>query len=74
MTITTKNAANRWLIVEHWVNNRDFARSYDLSIFKIIYHCNNVFDLIKMEAISLCFEKPVLCKQKEFDYKVSLFS
>ena len=34
----------------------------------------NVIDLIEMEAISIYLEKPVLCKQEEFDYKLSLFS
>ena len=33
----------------------------------------NVMDLIIMEAISIYLEKSVLCKQKEFDYKVPLF-
>ena len=32
-----------------------------------------VNDLTKMEAISIYLEKPVLCKQKEFVYKVPLF-
>ena len=59
---------------KHLVNSRDCAKKYDLSRFKIIYHCNNVFDLIKIEAISKYLEKPMLCKQKEFEYKVSLFN
>ena len=31
-------------------------------------------DLIRVEAISIYLDQPVLCKQKELDYKVSLFS
>ena len=42
--------------------------------FRIIKNCNNVFDLIKLEAICILLRKPVLCKQKDFDYTVSLFS
>ena len=42
--------------------------------FKIVKICNNVFDLIKLEAICILLKKPVLCKQKDFDYTVSLFS
>ena len=45
-----------------------------LSRFKIIHHCNNENDLIKMEAIFIYLEKPLLSKQKEFDYKVYVFS
>ena len=51
MTTSTKNAANRFSVTEHLVNNRYCAMKYELSRFKIIYHCNNVFDLIKMEDI-----------------------
>ena len=43
-------------------------------VSKIIKNCNNVFDLIKLEAICILLRKPVLCKQKDFDYTVSLFS
>ena len=74
MATASKNAAKRSSVAEHLVNNRDCAKKYDLSRYKISHHCNNVFDLIKSKAISIYLEKPVLCKQKEFDYKVSLFS
>ena len=50
------------------------CKRYDLFRFKILHHCNKVNDLIKMKAISIFLEKPVLCKQEKFDYKVSLFS
>ena len=42
--------------------------------FRIIKNCNNVFDLIKLEAICILLRKPVLCKQNDFVYIVSLFS
>ena len=74
MTIATENATKRSSVAEHLVNNRECAKKYDLSRFKMLHQCNSVNDLIKMEAISIYLEKPVLCKQNEFDYKVSLFS
>ena len=73
MTTATKNVIKRSSVAEHLVNNRECAKEYDLSRFKIIHHCKNMTDLIKLEAISIYLEKPVLCKQKEFEYKVSLF-
>ena len=73
-TIATKNAAKRSSVAEHLINNRDCARKYEISKFRIIHHCNSVFELVKLEAISIFLEKPELCKQKEFDYKVSLLS
>ena len=63
-----------WNVAENLVNNRECAKKHDLSIFNIIHQYDNVSDLIKMETILIYLEKPVLCKQKEFDYKVSLFS
>ena len=72
MTTATDNKPK-----EHLVNYREFyqigAKKYDLSRFKT-HKCNNVTDLIKIKAISIYLEKPVLYKQKEFDYKVSLFT
>ena len=64
MTTATKNVAKRSSVAEHLVNNRKCVNKYDLSRFKIVYHCNNITDLSKMEAISICLEKPVLYKQK----------
>ena len=64
MTVATENATKRSSVAEHLVNNRECAKKYDFPRFKIIHQCNNVTDLIKMEAISIYLEKPVLCKQK----------
>ena len=50
------------------------ANNYNIDRFKIIKICSNVFDLIKLEAICILLRKPVLCKQKDFDYTVCLFS
>ena len=73
-TTAVKNAAKRSSVAEHLINNRDCSGKYDISRFKIIHHCNSVFDLVKFEAISVFLKKPELCEQKEFDNKVFLFS
>ena len=41
--------------------------------FRVISHCNNVIDLVRLEAISIFLNNPELYKQKYFAYKVSLF-
>ena len=51
MTIATNNATKRWSVAGHLVNKRECAKKYDLSRFKILHQCNNVTDLIKMEAV-----------------------
>ena len=48
-------------------------KNYNINRFKFIITCSNVFDLIKLEAICILTKKPDLCKQKDFDYTVSLF-
>ena len=68
------NASKRSSIAEHLVNNPACANNYNVNMFKIIKNCSSVFDLIKLEAICILLRKPVLCKQKDFDYTVSLFS
>ena len=54
-------------------NNIDCAKNYDLMRFKVINNCTNSFDLVILKAISIFFNKPELCKQKELDFKVSFF-
>ena len=68
------NASKRSSIAEHLTNNPTCATNYNLNRFRIIKNCNNIFDLIKLEAICILLRKPILCKQKDFDYTVSLFS
>ena len=53
-TTATENASKRSSVAEHLINNRDGARKYDISRFRIIHHCNSVFDLVKLEAIFIC--------------------
>ena len=42
--------------------------------FKIVKNYFSIADLIKLEAICILIGKSKLCKQKDFDYTVSLFS
>ena len=42
-------------------------------MFSIMKQCANEFDSIKMEAILIHLYKQELCKQKEFNYTVTLF-
>ena len=43
-----------------------------LSRLRVVRHCNNLGDLVRLEAISVILNKPKLCKQKNVDYKASL--
>ena len=67
------NASKRSSIAEHLVNNSLCADNYNVKRFKIVKNCSNVFILIKLEAICILLRKSVLCKQKDFDYTMSLF-
>ena len=72
--IATLNAINRSSIAEHLIKNPICGKNFNDSSFKILRSSTNNFDLIKIEAIYIHLNKPKLCKQKEFDYSVSLFS
>ena len=61
-------------ISEHLVYNSDCASSYNFNRFKTIKNYFSISDMIKLEAICILIRKPKLCKQKDFDYTVSLFS
>ena len=65
---------NRSLISEHLIKNPVCGISYNETKFKILRCCTNVFDMVKIEAIHIDLNKPKLCKQKDFDYSLSLFS
>ena len=73
-SIATLNAMNRSSIAEHLIKNPICGKNFNDSSFKILRSNTNNFDLIKIEAIYIHLNKPKLCKQKEFDYSVSLFS
>jgi len=65
---------NRSSIAEHLIKSPICGKSFNGLRFKILRSSTNIFDLIKIEAIYIHINKPKLCKQKEFDYSVSLFS
>ena len=73
-SIRVLNASKRSSIAEHLVKNPDCSNNYSLERFKIIKNCYNISDLIKLEAICILLRKPKLCKHKDFDYTVSLFT
>ena len=73
-TVRTVNASKRSAIAENLINNSNCASNYNLNRFKIIKNCFCISDLIKLEAICILIRKLKLCKQKDFDYTVSLFS
>ena len=74
MSNATSNAIKRSSISEHLVKNSVCGNNYREMRFKILRSCTYNFDLIKVEAIYIHLNKPKLCKQKEFDYSLSLFS
>ena len=65
---------NRSSIAEHLIKNPACGKSYNVFRLKILRSCRNIFDLIKIEAIYIHLNELKLCKQKAFDYSVSLFS
>ena len=74
INIATLNAINTSSISEYLIKNLICGKSYYETKFKLLRRCNNVFDIIKIEAIYIHLNKPKLCKQKNFDYSLSLFS
>ena len=50
------------------------AENFNMDRFKIIKSCGNIFNLKKLKANSILIRKPKLCRPKEFDYIVSLFT
>ena len=64
------NATKRFTIAEHLINNIYCANNYDKSRYNVINKSTNSIDSVRLEAISIFLNKPELCKQNEFDYKV----
>ena len=67
------NVTKRSSIAKHLFNNVNCANNYDLLRYMVIKNYRNYIYLVRLEAILIFLNKPELCKQKEFDYKVSLF-
>ena len=57
-TKTVINAAKRSSIAEHLINNTDCANNYMPPSIRVFIHCNNVIDLVRLEAISIFLNKP----------------
>ena len=74
MSAAVKNAMKKSSIAEHLVNNPSCGNNFEISNFSILRKCSNIIDLIKLEAILIHLVKPNLCKKKEFDYTIALFS
>ena len=68
------NALTFSSVVEHLLIHPTRANNYNVDRFKINKSCNNIFDSIKLKAICILSRKPNLCKHRNFDYTVSLFS
>ena len=72
--IALMNATIKSSIAEHIVNYPNCGKNYEDIRFKIVQQCSNLYDLLKLEAIFIYLNKPELCKQKEFDYVVTLLN
>ena len=68
------NAIKISAIAKNLVNNQSCDEKFKLEKFMIIKSCYNVFDLVKMEVICILNRKSALCRQKQFDYSVALFT
>ena len=73
-SIAVKNAIKKSAIAEHLVNNPSCGKKFALSNFSVMRQCSNTLELIRLEAILIHLNKPNLCKKKEFDYTLALFS
>ena len=68
--VKTEYLSDIGLRVKHcFVDNKLKNQIYSLS-----YKDQNVLDFIKLEVNCILLRKPILCKQKDFDYTVFLFS
>ena len=69
-----KNTMEKLSIAEHRVNNPSCENNFETSNFSLMRQCSNILDLIRLESILIHLNKPNLCKKKEFDYTIALFS
>ena len=61
-------------IAEHLVNNPSYGNNFEIYNFSVMRQCSNILNLIRLKAILKHLNKPNLCKKKEFDYTIALFS
>ena len=50
ISIATSNGMKRSSISEHLIKNHNYEKSYKEMKFRILRSCNNIYDLIKIEA------------------------
>ena len=62
---------SKWLIKRIYKAKIKYSQKAEKNFIKSEIAKHN--DLVRMEVISIFLNKPELCKQKGFNYKVSLF-
>ena len=60
-------------IGKHLLSNTRCANSYSDHNFKIIKKCRSLFQLRVMESVVIKLTNPVLCRQKDYVFNLSLF-
>ena len=73
-SVAVKNAMKKSALSENLVNNTCCRNNFDISKFSIMRQCSNTLELIRLEAIQIHLNKPNLCKKKEFDSYLALFT
>ena len=73
-SVAVKNAMKKSAIAEHLVKNPSCGNKFKFSNFSVMRQCSNTLELTRLEAILIHLHKPNLCKKKEFDYTLALFS
>ena len=74
MSAAVKNAMKKSSIAEHLVNNPSCGNIFEISNFSVLRQYSNIINLMRLKAILIHLNKPNLCKKKEFDYTLALFS
>ena len=57
----------------HLLSNKSCADAYTNDRFRVIHKCKSTFSLKTMEALCIKLSDPVLCRQKQFVFKLALF-
>ena len=60
-------------IGKHLLCNTHCADSYSDDNFRILRKCRSLFQLRVMESVLIKLKNPVLCRQKDFVFNLSLF-
>ena len=57
ISIATLNAMNRSSLSEHLIKIPICGKNYNKTQFRLLRNCNNIFDLVKTEAIYIYLNK-----------------